>query len=94
MQAGQLDSPYTLYRYMHHAQAGDLDRVSQLLAQHHDVNAADYEGLTPLHAAAGLNHAPIARLLLERGAATDVTTHVGTLPRTVAISEQVGGGWL
>jgi ankyrin repeat protein len=52
---------------------GDLDRLSELLAEDLDVlDAMSGDGFTPLHLAAFFGQADAVRLLLARGAACDV----------------------
>jgi ankyrin repeat protein len=51
---------------------GDLDRLSELLAEDRDlVEARSGDGFTPLHLAAFFGQVDAARLLLARGAACD-----------------------
>ena len=50
------------------ANRGDLDTVRFLIASGAPVNAADAQGVTPLHRAAWADNVEIVRLLLEAGA--------------------------
>jgi ankyrin repeat protein len=53
---------------------GDLDRLSELLADDPDLlDAMSGDGFTPLHLAAFFGQADAVRLLLARGAAPDVS---------------------
>jgi len=52
---------------------GDLDRLSELLAEDADlIDAPSADGFTPLHLAAFFGQTDAVRLLLARGAAPDV----------------------
>ncbi len=52
---------------------GDLDRLSELFAEHPElVDATSGDGFTPLHLAAFFGQTDAVRLLLARGAAADV----------------------
>lgn len=50
------------------ASLGDLEQVQRCLAQGVDVNSADDEGYSALHAAAENNYLDIVKLLVEKGA--------------------------
>lgn len=52
------------------------DDVSRFLVEEAvaDVNASDIDGWTPLHCAASCGNLPMARLLVERGAAVFLRT--------------------
>jgi ankyrin repeat protein len=62
------------------AEAGDLDRVRDLLEKGAPVASRGESGDTPLHIAAQLGHELICRLLLEAGAAVDTPTDNGDTP--------------
>ncbi len=59
------------------AQRGALEEARTLLRGGADVNAAQAEGLTALHWAAGNGDEELARLLLFAGAATETKTRLG-----------------
>src|SRR5947207_12353262 len=55
------------------AQDGDVETVTRLLNEGHELNVFDELGKTPLHYAAALGHLDVMRLLLASGA--DVNAH-------------------
>ncbi|MQA90164.1 MAG: hypothetical protein GEU90_08010 [Gemmatimonas sp.] len=57
---------------------GDVDAVRHLIESGADVNAAEGDGMTPLHWAAGRGDVEVARLLLEAGADVSAGTRIGT----------------
>ena len=59
------------------AQRGDLAEVRSLLRGGADVNAAQNDGMTALHWAAGGGYADMARTLLYAGATVRATTRLG-----------------
>ncbi len=66
---------------------GDAGAVSQALQAGADVNAADLDGLRPLHIAARIGQGDIVRLLLGRGANVNVTSANGLSPLHFAARE-------
>lgn len=65
---GGTDDP-SEYAALHKAaEAGNLDRVKQMLSEGADVNAKDEHSLTALHWAARTGNTDIVRLLLDQGA--------------------------
>lgn len=63
---------------------GDRARVTALLAQRVDVNAAMADGATALHWAAYANDVDMAALLIRAGARVDVATDQGVTPLLLA----------
>lgn len=59
------------------AMRGDVDRVSALLREGADVNAAQGDGMTALHWAAEQGNASLAEILVNAGAHVHVVTRVG-----------------
>jgi uncharacterized protein len=65
---------------------GRLDDVAAYLRDHGDeVNSADSEGFTPLHAAAVHQHADVAAVLIEAGADPNARNRFGNTPLWVAL---------
>lgn len=58
----------------------DLNKVRTLIARGDDIQAVDNDGATPLHYAAYLAHAQIAKLLLQNGAHVDAKNVKGETP--------------
>ena len=56
---------------------GDLERVSELLDQGHDVNKINHREATPLHAAALSGDINMVRFLVDRGADLEARDHSG-----------------
>jgi len=76
------------------ARAGHLSCVAMLLGKHGayklapaEVNAADYRGATPLHAAAFRGHSQICGKLLAAGARLDAVSLDGATPLMCAEQE-------
>lgn len=63
---------------------GDLALVERLVGRGEDINAADAEGLTPLHHAALNGHAGVLRYLLSLKANPDVPDQYGCTPLHLA----------
>ena len=67
---------------------GDVAELDRLLACYRqDVDAADYDGSTALHAAAQAGHADVVLRLLDSGAAVDAPTRCGDTPLHLAAGE-------
>jgi ankyrin repeat protein len=64
---------------------------TKLLDEGADVNAADDEGLTPLHAAASSDSVDVVRLLLDAGAEVNVRSNSGETPIYSAIRNTTPG---
>ena len=65
--------------------AGNLERVQQLLDEGVDLQVLDRTGSTPLHRAARAGHADIGRALLADGAEVNSGTPEGTTPLHAAV---------
>jgi len=71
---------------LHNAAAqGHLALMKQLLAQGAQVDAADWNGVTPLIGAAYYGQVEAARLLLQRGAAINQVSRQGVTPLVAAV---------
>lgn len=57
--------------------AGDIDEVTQLIADGADLNQATGDGMTAVHWAAQLGHAEILSSLVDAGAKVGATTRIG-----------------
>ncbi len=66
-------------------QAGDRAAVQKLIQQRVDVNAADADGMTPLHWAVRANDVPMVSLLLKAGASAKAATRTGITPLWLAV---------
>jgi ankyrin repeat protein len=62
-----------------------IGNTLRLLAEGADVNAADFDGLTPLHAAASADSANVVEVLLEFGAQVNATSGDGITPTYNAV---------
>ncbi len=60
------------------ARRGDAEAVRSLLDQSVDVNAAEGDGMTPLHWAAERGHAGVAELLIAASADVEAKTRIGS----------------
>jgi len=69
---------------------GDLDEVRRLAATGADLDAADYDGRTPLHVAASEGRTEVVRYLLRRGVRQDPVDRWGNTPLSDA--ERAGHG--
>ena len=73
-------------------EADALGALTLLLDTPVDVNAANANGQTALHNAAGRGSDPIVKLLLEKGAKLDAKDRLGRLPIDMARGAAGGGG--
>lgn len=91
IRAGALDVEATDKRgrtALHYAaDAGELNIITMLLERGADINAADAEGLSPLHLALD-DDGEAARLLLLRGADVTAKTNAGFSPLDCAINQK------
>lgn len=62
------------------AAAGDVAQLQRLSELGADLNAADYDGRTPLHLAASLGHTDVARYLLREGVSITPRDRWGSTP--------------
>src|SRR5262249_2534571 len=62
------------------AEKRDWTRTKTLLDQHADVNAAQVDGMTPLHWAAYHDNADMAILLIKSGANAKAANRYGVTP--------------
>lgn len=67
------------------ATGGRLEKVRQLLDAGANIRSTNYEGRTPLHAAASAGHEAIVHLLLERGAEVDAKDRDNNTPLHLAV---------
>ena len=67
------------------AENGDLAGVQAKLDKGVDVNAKDWDGVTPLHRAAYEDHKEIAERLIAKGAGVNAKEEAGVRPLDIAI---------
>ena len=65
--------------------------TTKLLNEGADVNAADNEGLTPLHAAASRDSVDVVRILLDAGADINAQSNTGETPLYDAVRNTTPG---
>ena len=63
---------------------GNMALTKQLLADGADVNAANPDGVTPLHLAAANGNMAIVQLLVDRGAEINAKTEECEIPQDIA----------
>jgi len=68
------------YRAINAASIGDVDDLKRLVARGHDLNAADYDGRTPLHLACAEGQVEAVRYLLDQRVHTSVKDRWGNTP--------------
>lgn len=77
-------------RPMHYAaDFGHKDVMDFLISMGGDVNASDKHGLTPLIYACYENHVPCVKLLLEKGAKTNINAPDGKPPHECSDNEAI-----
>lgn len=76
------------YRLIQAASIGDLKEIDQLTALGVDLNAADYDGRTPLHLAAAEGRIEVVRRLIARGVERNPVDRWGNTPRDDAAREK------
>lgn len=68
------------FRAIHAASIGDIGELKQLIALGHDLNAADYDGRSPLHLACAEEQIATVRYLLDQGVNTSPKDRWGNTP--------------
>jgi glutaminase len=68
------------YRAIQAASVGDVSELKRLIAHGHEMDAADYDGRTPLHLACAENQVDTVRYLLNQGVATSPKDRWGNTP--------------
>ena len=68
------------FQAIHAASIGDVDELKRLVAHGHDLNAADYDGRTPLHLAAAEGRTDAVNYLLIQGVRHDPRDRWGYSP--------------
>ena len=72
------------------AEQGDIEQVRSLIASGADINARDYQGLTPIHRASGWTHGhevkslEVVKVLVAKGADVNAESNGGITPMKCA----------
>ena len=73
-----------LYRAIYAASIGDVSELRRLVAYGHDLNAADYDGRTPLHLACAEGQVEAVKYLLQQDVCSTPKDRWGNTPLTDA----------
>ena len=65
------------------AQAGEINMIQHLITTHHDINARNIHGATPLHSAASEKQGEALLVLLQAGADKTLLNNNGQSPYQV-----------